>query len=94
MGKLIRWIGRTVMPKSNRCAEEDHCLELARLMLDEESTPENDAYVLRHIDGCYRCYDNFNVEQAIREAVKHKGTNVEIPNEVVEEIREKISVVR
>ena len=93
MGKLIRWIGRTMSPKSNRCSEEDHCLELARIMLDDESTPENDAYVLKHIDGCYRCYDNFNVEQAIREAVKHKGTNVEIPAEVVEEIREKINVV-
>ena len=92
MGKLIRWIGRTMSPKSNRCSDEDHCLELARIMLDDESTPENDAYVLKHIDGCYRCYDNFNVEQAIREAVKHKGTNIEIPNEVVKEIREKINV--
>jgi len=92
MGKLIRWIGRTMSPKSNRCSEEDHCLELARIMLDDESTPENDAYVLKHIDGCYRCFDNFNVEQAIREAVKHTGTNVEIPTEVVEEIREKINV--
>lgn len=79
-------------PKSNRCSEEDHCLELARIMLDDESTPENDAYVLKHIDGCYRCYDNFNVEQAIREAVKHKNINVEIPSEVVEEILEKINV--
>ena len=92
MGKLIRWIGRTMSPKSNRCSEEDHCLELARIMLDDESTPENDAYVLKHIDGCYRCYDNFNVEQAIREAVKHKNINVEIPSEVVEEILEKINV--
>ena len=91
MGKLIRWFGRTMMPNS-KCSEEDHCMELARLMLDDESTPENDAYVLKHIDGCYRCYDNYNVEQAIREAVKHKCTNIEIPQEVVEEIREKINV--
>ena len=92
MGKLIRWIGRTISPKSKRCSEEERCLELARLMLDHESTPDNDAYVLKHIDTCYRCYDNLKVEEAIREAVKHKGSNVEIPVDVVEEIREKIDV--
>jgi len=94
MGKLIRWIGRTFSSKDNRCSEEDHCLELARLMLDDESTPEDDAYVLKHIDGCYRCYDNFDVEKAIREAVKHKDTNVKIPDEVVEEIRGKIELAK
>lgn len=92
MGKLIRWVGRTMMPKSNRCAEEDRCLELARLMLDDESTPEKDAYILEHIDGCYRCFDNYNVERAIREAVQHKCTNIDIPHDVIEEIREKINV--
>lgn len=78
--------------KDNRCSEEEHCLELVRLMLDDESTDEDNAYVLKHIDGCYRCYDNFDVENAIREVVKQKSNNVKIPNEVVSEIREKIEV--
>ncbi|RLD24855.1 MAG: hypothetical protein DRI71_01350 [Bacteroidetes bacterium] len=92
MGKLIRWVGRTFNSKDNRCSEEEHCLELVRLMLDDESTEDDNAYVLRHIDGCYRCYDNFDVENAIREVVKQKSNNLKIPHEVVSEIREKIEV--
>ena len=92
MGKLIRWIGRTFNSKDNRCSEEEHCLELVRLMLDDESTDDDNAYVLRHIDGCYRCYDNFDVENAIREVVKQKNSNIQIPQDVVNEIREKIEV--
>ncbi len=92
MGKLIRWIGRSFNSKDNRCSEEEHCLELVRLMLDDESTADDNAYVLRHIDGCYRCYDNFDVENAIREVIKQKNSNIEIPQDVVNEIRKKIEV--
>ena len=92
MGKLIRWVGRTFNSKDNRCSEEEHCLELVRLMLDDESTDDDTAYVLKHIDGCYRCYDNFDVENAIREVIRQKNSNIEIPQDVVNEIREKIEV--
>ncbi len=92
MGKLIRWVGRTFNSKDNRCSEEEHCLELVRLMLDDESTEDDNAYVLKHIDGCYRCYDNFDVENAIREEKRKKNSNIEIPQDVVNEIREKIEV--
>ena len=92
MGKLIRWIGRSFNSKDNRCSEEEHCLELVRLMLDDESTADDNAYVLRHIEGCYRCYDNFDVENAIREVIKQKNSNIAIPQDVVNEIREKIEV--
>lgn len=92
MGKFIRWIGRSFNAKDNRCSDEEHCLELVRLMLDNESTPDDNAYVLEHIDGCYRCYDNFDVENAIREVIRQKNSNIEIPQDVVNEIREKIEV--
>jgi anti-sigma factor (TIGR02949 family) len=92
MGKFMRWVGRTMSSKDNRCSEEEHCLELVRLMLDDESTPDEDEYILKHIDGCYRCYDNFDVENAIREVIKQKNSHVEVPQDVVNEIREKIEV--
>lgn len=92
MGKFIRWVGRSFNSKDNRCSEEEHCLELVRLMLDDESTEDDNAYVLKHIDGCYRCYDNFDVENAIREVIKQKNNNIEIPQDIVNEIREKIEV--
>jgi anti-sigma factor (TIGR02949 family) len=92
MGNFIRWIGRTMSSKDNRCSDEEHCLELIRLMLDDESTDDDTAYVLKHIDGCYRCYDNFDVENAIRELMKKKNNNIEVPEEVLSKIRQKIEV--
>lgn len=91
MGKLIRRIGRTLFPKSHRCPKEEQCLELVRLMLDEESSSEDDRYVLNHIDNCYRCFDNYNLEKEIRIAVKEKTKNLNIPAHLVTEIKQKIN---
>ena len=62
--------------------------------MDDESTPADNNYVMKHIDGCYQCYDNYDVEKAIREVVKtkDKDNRIEIPPEVVSEIRQKIQV--
>jgi len=90
MNKLIHWIGKTFGSKSNKCPEEEHCLELARLMLDEESTADDKQYVMKHIGSCYKCYDNYDVEKAIREVVKQKCKNLKIPQDVTNQIREKI----
>ena len=77
-------------PDSVRCPEEQRCLELARLMLDDESSQEENEYVLKHVDGCYQCYDNFNVEKEIRTAIKRKSRNLKIPKDVVKQIKMKI----
>ena len=92
MSNLIRWIGRTFNAKDNRCPDEDNCLEVIRLMLDEESTADDKARILKHVDGCYRCYDNFELEKAIRDEIKKKHDNIEVPQEVVDQIMAKIDV--
>lgn len=93
MRKFKRWLGRKVWPDSVRCPEEQRCLELARLMLDEESTKADRDYVLKHVEGCYQCYDNYNVEQEIRAAVKRKSRDLRIPQDVVQQIRNKIRAI-
>ena len=92
MGNLMRWMGRTFNSKDNRCPDEDNCLEVIRLMLDEESTSTDNAQILKHVDGCYRCYDNFELEKAIREEIKKRNENKEVPQEVVDQILAKIDV--
>ena len=90
MRKFKRWLGRRVWPDSVRCPEEQRCLELARLMLDEESTPQDNDYVLKHVEGCYQCYDNYNVEKEIRDAVKRRSMNLKVPKDIVQKIKMKI----
>jgi mycothiol system anti-sigma-R factor len=72
------------------CPQEEKCLELARIMLDDESTTEEQAYVEQHIHECSKCYENYEIEKAVREVVKNKVENKEVPSEVVEEILSKI----
>ncbi len=90
MGALIRWIQRKVMSKKMRCPKEEHCLKLVRLMLDNETTEADSIYVAKHIDGCYRCYDNYGLENTIREAVKRTTNNLKVPAELVAEIKRKV----
>ena len=94
MGAFVRWIQKVMMSKKARCPEEERCLELVRLMLDEQSTDADSAYVTKHIDGCYRCYDNYDLENAIREAVKAKANNIKVSKEVVSEINRKVDLER
>jgi len=91
MGILTRWFGKKMGPLMASCPEEAKCLEMARVMLDDESTIEDTNYVMEHIDNCYKCYDNYDVEMAIREVVKQKGRNLEVPESVISEILLKIT---
>lgn len=92
MGIFTRWFGKKMGPGIGRCPEEMKCLELIRVMLDEESTKEDADYVMRHIDNCYKCYDNYDVEMAIRQVMKQKRQNLEVPESVIAEIRQKITI--
>lgn len=86
MGALTRWVQKTVMSKKARCPDEERCLELVRLILDEQATDEDAEYVVKHIDGCYRCYDNFDLENAIREAVKENTGKLKVSDKLISEI--------
>jgi len=88
----MRWLGKMMEPLMPICPEEKKCLEMARVMLDDESTKEDTDYVIKHIGNCYKCYDNYDVEMAIRQLMKQKRQNLEVPENVIKEIRQKITV--
>ena len=79
-----------MMSKKARCPEEERCLELVRLMLDDEATEADSLYVTKHIDGCYRCYDNYDLENTIRKVVKDKASDLKVSDELISEIKSKI----
>ena len=91
MGIFTRWFGKKMGSMMAGCPDEAKCLELVRVMLDDESTKEDTAYVMKHIDKCFKCYDNYDVETAIREVLKQKGENLDVPKSIIEEIRQKIT---
>ncbi len=89
MGAFVRWIQKTMMSKKARCPKEERWLELVRLMLDGQTTDEENTYVIKHVNGCYRCYDNFDLEKAIREALKNKLINIKVSDALIAEINRK-----
>ena len=72
------------------CPQEEKCLELARLMLDHESSEKDRKYVEKHIKVCSQCYENYEIEQAVRQVVKNKVEQKEVPQDLVDEILKKI----
>ena len=92
MGAFVRWVQKTMMSKKARCPEEERCLELVRLMLDEQASEADSKYVTKHIDGCYRCYENLNLENTIRKAIKDKSINLKVSDDLVAEIHSKIEL--
>jgi len=91
MGTFLRWVQKAIMSKKARCPKEEHWLKLVRLMLDGQTTDEENAYVIKHVNRCYRCYGNYDLEQAIRDAVKNKSINVKVSNALIEEIQRKVN---
>lgn len=90
MGTFVRWIQKTMMSKKARCPEEEHWLELVRLMLDGQTTEEETSYVLKHVEGCYRCYDNYDLEKEIREAIKNKSISLKVSDALIARINNEI----
>jgi anti-sigma factor (TIGR02949 family) len=92
MGALLRWVQKTMMNKEYRCADEEKCLELIRVMLDDDATKEDASYVMEHIDGCFRCYGIYDLENAIREAVRTKSNNLKVSEDLKAEIVAKLNL--
>ncbi len=72
------------------CGEYYKCLEILRLMLDNEASREEEEYLNTHIDSCIICFEEYNLEKEIRELLKSKIDKHEVPGELVQSIRSKI----
>ena len=65
--------------------------DLVQIVLDNESTPEQDAYLRRHMKRCLACFEYVNLEKELAEALKQKLERKEVPEGLADSIREKIS---
>lgn len=73
------------------CPNKRECWELLQLILDGEASQESrDQFLKYHLEQCLPCYNNYNLEIAIRQLLKAKCTG-QAPAEVVQIIRTKVS---
>ena len=74
----------------NGCEEEQKCLKVLEVILDNESTPEEEEIYFEHIQKCWTCYQNYNLEKAIRQLIKTKIEKRKVPEGLVDKIRTEI----
>ena len=75
--------------KVSKC-KDNNCTELLQLIVDGEATPEQETYFKEHIDECVFCFDNYQVERGMKQAIKEKIAKMNVPAGLQESILSKI----
>lgn len=82
-------ITRYMMPKG--CPEREKCFEVLQLILDGEGTEEDRKHFEQQMDSCWTCFQEYNVDIAVKDLLKQKIEKKEVPASLVDSIRSKIN---
>ena len=66
-------------------------IELIENVVDNRSTPTQDALLNKHLNLCLKCLDKLNLDKELKSAIQHKLHNLEVPAGLAESILRKIS---
>ncbi len=66
------------------------CLELLSLVLDQAATPEQHLHFREHLKSCMPCYQQYNLDLAIKKLIQEKCCDKRVPEGLVASIREKV----
>lgn len=77
------------MPTGN-CKDIDKYLFILRQVLDEESSNEDEKYLADHLSSCSCCLEAYQLEKNVRELLKAKLEQREVPTGLANSIRAKI----
>ncbi len=75
---------------NGHCPECEKCLEVLHIVLDDEATEEQVAFVKAHVDSCSRCFDCYEVDKSLKESVRVKISKKQLPDGLIEEIHLRI----
>lgn len=83
---LFSWIKQNLFGQVS-C---QRCLELLQLMTDGEASAEEEKEFNKHIDDCLPCYETYNLEKSIKEMLRTKLEKKQVPDDLIQSIRQKI----
>ena len=66
------------------------CMEMLQLVLDGQATDEQVLYWRQHMGMCQPCYEKYNIDNAIKEAIQSECCCSKIPKETIDQLRERI----
>jgi anti-sigma factor (TIGR02949 family) len=76
-----------------KCDDNEKCLKLLQLVLDGQASESDTKEFMAHLDKCMACYNEFNLNKSIKEAVIQKVNKPSMPTELVDQINSKIAEV-
>lgn len=74
------------------CQESVKCIEILHLLLDNEASKDEEDYLRSHLDICLPCLKNYKMESEIRHILKTKLEKREVPQDLLDVIKNKISI--
>jgi anti-sigma factor (TIGR02949 family) len=76
------------------CSDVSKCFQLLESILDGEHIADSQEIIKEKMAKCQPCFEHYHLEQAIREVLKTKCTKHEVPEELVQRIRQKIEDIK
>lgn len=83
---LFSWLKQNLLgqPSCKRC------LELLELVADGEASPEEEKHFNDHINECLPCFETYNLEKSIKEMLQTKLDKKQVPEDLINSIKQKI----
>ena len=74
----------------SKCPDIEKYLSILRQMIDGETSKEEEASLMEHIEQCTFCLNEYEIEQQIRNLLKSKKQLLKLPEDLEQSIRKKI----
>ena len=72
---------------------KEKCLEHVLDLLDGQLSDDDEGKMRANIEACKPCFEEFDIQIAIRQAIKLKVKEQQVPEGLIEEIRSKITTL-
>ncbi len=72
------------------CEDHEKCIHIINLIIDGEANEEEEAFFYSHVEDCLHCSQYYKLERSIREAIRKKLKIKEAPEELIQEVRQKV----
>ena len=76
--------------KKKPCADHEKCIGVLNLIIDGEANKEEKDFFHSHISDCLQCTEYYTIERSIRDAIRKKLEIIEAPNDLIQDLRNKI----
>ena len=94
MANFTSWIKKNLITRymmKDGCPDKQKCFEILETYLDGEATPEEEAHFHQQIDGCWQCYQEYELDKVLKRMVSENGyEKKEVPVDLAEAIKAKI----